>query len=286
LNRAGIEGSCGAKLCSGESTKEGPQPGGFDDGDMEALLKEPEVNRDVWGPAALEQRRERTRQHLASIAARCESWIKRNRYYYELLSRLLRFLVEPEKNVLSICCGTGNLLNAVRPSTGKIRGHRLVDDEQAAYEYWLRRATACAEAEQAYGPQVIYRMRYVDLVDQPERAMRSLLDFFGERYAAECLELLAQRINSANVRPDFDEREAGTNAKTVEQARQLSEQLQKSPQPCEASPEVAAKLEADFERQVEYHATLDAKLNDATTLIRHLQEQSELRDTLAAAGQM
>jgi SAM-dependent methyltransferase len=119
LNRAGIEGSCGAKLCSGESTKEGLQPGGFDDGDMEAVLKEPEVNRDVWGPAALEQRRERTRQHLASIVARRESWIKRNRYYYELLSRLLRFLVEPEKNVLSVRCGTGNLLNAVRPRNGK-----------------------------------------------------------------------------------------------------------------------------------------------------------------------
>jgi 2-polyprenyl-3-methyl-5-hydroxy-6-metoxy-1,4-benzoquinol methylase len=119
LNRAGIEGSCGAKLCSGESRKEGLQPGGFDDGDMEAVLKEPEVNRDVWGPAALEQRRERTRQHLASIAARRESWIKRNKYYYELLSRLLRFLVEPEKNVLSVRCGTGNLLNAVRPSSGK-----------------------------------------------------------------------------------------------------------------------------------------------------------------------
>ena len=93
--------------------------GRIDECSMEAVLNECETNRDVWGPAALEQRRERTRKHLASIASRRESWIKRNRYYYELLTRLLQFLVEPEKKVLSVRCDTGNLLTAVRPSNGK-----------------------------------------------------------------------------------------------------------------------------------------------------------------------
>jgi 2-polyprenyl-3-methyl-5-hydroxy-6-metoxy-1,4-benzoquinol methylase len=73
----------------------------------------------TWGAAALEQRRERTRDHLIKIAARREDWINRNKYYYELLHRLLRFLVEPQKKVLSVRCGTGNLLAAVRPSRGK-----------------------------------------------------------------------------------------------------------------------------------------------------------------------
>jgi SAM-dependent methyltransferase len=86
---------------------------------MEAVLNEREANKEVGGPVALEQRRERTRKHLASVASRRESWIERNRYYYELLSRLLRFLVEPEKRVLSVRCTTGNLLAAVRPSNGK-----------------------------------------------------------------------------------------------------------------------------------------------------------------------
>ena len=72
-----------------------------------------------WGPAALEQRRERIRDHLANIAPRREGWVKRNAYYYGLLSRLLRFLVEPQKNVLSVRCSTGNLLAAVKPGTGK-----------------------------------------------------------------------------------------------------------------------------------------------------------------------
>jgi len=73
----------------------------------------------VWGTAALEQRRQRTREHLAKIAPRRESWITSNKYYYELLARLLRFLVEPQKKVLSVRCDAGNLLAAVRPGGGK-----------------------------------------------------------------------------------------------------------------------------------------------------------------------
>ena len=86
---------------------------------MEAALNEPEAKRGTWGPAALEQRRERTRNHLAKIAVRREGWINRNRYYYELLNRLLSFLVEPQKRVLSVRCDTGNLLAAVQPVKGK-----------------------------------------------------------------------------------------------------------------------------------------------------------------------
>ena len=86
---------------------------------MEAVLNEPEAKKSTWGPAALEQRRERSRNHLAKIAGRREGWIDRNRYYYELLNRLLRFLVEPQKRVLSVRCGTGNLLANVQSTEGK-----------------------------------------------------------------------------------------------------------------------------------------------------------------------
>jgi SAM-dependent methyltransferase len=89
------------------------------DRSMEAVLNEPELKTGAWGPAALEQRRERTRNHLAKIAFRREGWIDRNRYYYDLLNRLLRFLVEPQKRVLSVRCGTGNLLAVVQPIKGK-----------------------------------------------------------------------------------------------------------------------------------------------------------------------
>jgi SAM-dependent methyltransferase len=89
------------------------------DTSMEAVLNEPEGKKGTWGPAALEQRRERSRNHLAKIAGRREGWIDRNRYYYELLNRLLRFLVEPQKRVLSVRCGTGSLLAVVQSAEGK-----------------------------------------------------------------------------------------------------------------------------------------------------------------------
>jgi SAM-dependent methyltransferase len=73
----------------------------------------------IWGQAALEQRRERTREQLAQIAPRREDWITSNRYYYKLLARLLRFLVQPQKRVLSVRCDIGNLLAAVEPRAGK-----------------------------------------------------------------------------------------------------------------------------------------------------------------------
>ncbi|MDQ3200261.1 MAG: glycosyltransferase [Verrucomicrobiota bacterium] len=78
----------------------------------------PEVIRESWGPAALEERRQRTAQHLSELAERRAYWIDNNRYYYNLLSRLLRFLVEPGKSVLSVRCGPGDLLAAVRPARG------------------------------------------------------------------------------------------------------------------------------------------------------------------------
>jgi SAM-dependent methyltransferase len=86
---------------------------------MGVSLNETASSIEAWGIAALDQRRKRTQEHLAAIAPRRETWIKQNKYYYDLLGRLLRFLVEPQKKVLSVRCGTGNLLAAVRPSDGK-----------------------------------------------------------------------------------------------------------------------------------------------------------------------
>jgi hypothetical protein len=69
-----------------------------DRGRADTLLSHGEPNTQRWGPAALEQRRERTRDHLAKIAGRRETWIKRSRHHYGLLNRLLRFLMEPQKS--------------------------------------------------------------------------------------------------------------------------------------------------------------------------------------------
>jgi len=86
---------------------------------MSRSLNQCEPKAESWGLATLDQRRVRTQKHLAQIAARREVWINRNKYYYELLGRLVRFLVEPKKNVLSVRCSTGTLLAAVNPRRGK-----------------------------------------------------------------------------------------------------------------------------------------------------------------------
>jgi hypothetical protein len=153
---------------------------------------------------------------------------------------------------------------------------RLVANEQAAYEYWLRRTTCCIEAEEAYGPRVVHRMRYSDIVRQPESAMRSLLDFLGERYTSQCLEPLATRINSSNVPADFNPSDPATDPALVEQARQLSDRLQSSPQPGEALAQVAEKLETEFNQRIEYLYDLSAKYSEAQQLIAKLQKECEL----------
>jgi len=72
----------------------------------------------AWGPKALQLQNERNRKHQSTWAARRAKWVRRNRYYYECLKRLLRHLVEPGKRVLNIRCQTGFLLDALQPSYG------------------------------------------------------------------------------------------------------------------------------------------------------------------------
>jgi hypothetical protein len=160
----------------------------------------------------------------------------------------------------------------------------LVANEQEAYEYWLRRVNCCVEAEQAYGPDVVYRMCYSDMAERPESAMRSLLDFLGEPYSAQCLEPLAQRINSSNVPVDFNPSDPSTDLTVVERARQLSDELQSSPQPCEASREGAKKLEAEFNQRVQYFANLNTRYSDAEQLIVKLRKECEALKRAADGG--
>ena len=70
-------------------------------------------------------------------------------------------------------------------------GIHLVANEEEAYRYWIRTVSACLMAERAYGPNVVHRIRYADLIDNPESTMRSLLEFLGEPYTARCLEPLS-----------------------------------------------------------------------------------------------
>lgn len=70
------------------------------------------------GPQALRAQNEINREQQSRFAATRAGWIRRNRYYYDCLRRLLRHLIEPGKRVLNIRCQTGFLLDALQPGYG------------------------------------------------------------------------------------------------------------------------------------------------------------------------
>jgi hypothetical protein len=134
-------------------------------------------------------------------------------------------------------------------------GIQLVANEEDAYKYWLRTVRGCLKAEKAYGPRVVYRLRYTALVESPELALRSLLDFVGEPYSAKCLDPLSQRINSSNVPPDFKPDDSRTDPLIVEEARRLSTEIEQTSQRTEHSPAAADELEAEFDARIKHMAT-------------------------------
>src|SRR6266700_3317723 len=153
-----------------------------------------------------------------------------------------------------------SLLNFDRLGEGS-----LVANEQQAYEYWLRTVKACLKAERAYGRQIVHRLQYSDLINNPESALRSVLKFLGEPYVPACLEPLQVRINSSNVPASFDASDPQTDPSLVEQAMRLSTEVEKTPQPPEASPAAFDEMEAAFNERVQYVATLDSEYQKKIT---------------------
>jgi hypothetical protein len=139
----------------------------------------------------------------------------------------------------------------------RVAGVHLVPNEQEAYSYWFRAVSACIQAERAYGPNVVYRIRYGDLIDDPELAMRSLLAFLKEPYEARCLEPLKEQINSSGVPADFRAKCSATDPALVEKASRLCGELAQSSQPVEASSAAADEMDIAFQERVRYVATLE-----------------------------
>jgi hypothetical protein len=160
----------------------------------------------------------------------------------------------------------------------RVDGSSLVANEQEAYNYWFRAVSSCLLAERAYGPRVVFRLRYSDFVSAPESAMRSLLNFLGEPYAAECLAPLTKRINSSNVPDDFKIGDPATDAALVERATRLCAQLVETPQPSEASLAAAQELEAAFAERVQYVASVDSEYCRALQIITALKKENAERE--------
>lgn len=184
----------------------------------------------------------------------------------------------------------------------RVSGSRLVANEEEAYNYWLRCVKACLKAEQAYGPDVVHRLLYSTLVENPESAIQSVLSFVGEPYSATCLEPLAERINSSNVPPDFKSDDTATDPTIVEEARRLWVEIEQTEQSKEPSAAAADELEMAFqelclrretieqeltnqiERQEEHYTAAIAKLeqNNKNRLAKQLREIRQLVGMLDA----
>jgi hypothetical protein len=139
----------------------------------------------------------------------------------------------------------------------RLAGVKLVANEQEAYDRWYRAVSACLLAEEAYGPQIIFRLQYSELVNEPDVSLRALLDFLGEPYAAECLLPLRERINSSNVPADFKLGDPDSDPEIIERAIRLNAEISTSPQPSASSAIAADKLDTEFKQRVQYVAALD-----------------------------
>ncbi len=69
--------------------------------------------------------------------------------------------------------------------------------EDEAYRTWARMVDACMLAEEALGPERVLRVRYEDIVTDPQEVLRRCLAFAGEEFHSECLLPLREKINSS-----------------------------------------------------------------------------------------
>ncbi|MBA7526722.1 Undecaprenyl-phosphate 4-deoxy-4-formamido-L-arabinose transferase [subsurface metagenome] len=56
--------------------------------------------------------------YFEELAPKRDRWKKRNRLYHKILEKHYSFIIPEGSNVLEVGCGTGDLLNAVKPSVG------------------------------------------------------------------------------------------------------------------------------------------------------------------------
>jgi len=97
---------------------------------------------------------------------------------------------------------------------------------------------------------VIHRIRYTNLVNDPEPTIRSLLDFLEEPYHDRCLEPLELRINSSTVPADFETHGTAADPALVAEAMQLSDKVEASGQPANASQTAADEMDSAFQDRV------------------------------------
>jgi hypothetical protein len=111
--------------------------------------------------------------------------------------------------------------------------------EDDAYECWLEATRECLELELAFGSERVLRVHYDDLTASPERTLRALFSFIGERFSAESLRPVeaAPVADSGSVSSQLNDRR---HTKVRRDAYLLMELLRREPPPAYARDAAAA----------------------------------------------
>lgn len=157
------------------------------------------------------------------------------------------------------------------------QGQRVVSNEAEAYSYWQRTVSACVEAEQAYGSEVVLRIHYRDLVHSGEATLRRCFAFLDEPFSQACLEPLGTRINSSRVSDDFDPFDSATDPNIREISRELSRRLLADERPC-CAPDYRKMeaLEQDFVARARHMTRASADLNKALVCLAEADRELAL----------
>jgi hypothetical protein len=109
-----------------------------------------------------------------------------------------------------------------------------------AYGEWHRIMQDCVRAERAFGSDTVLRLRYDDLVSNPESILRRTLAFLGEHFRSACVEPIRYLAGESSVEPDTAGEES--DSPVIAEAIAFSDELFS-----EANPEWEPNLDLQVE---------------------------------------
>ena len=167
-----------------------------------------------------------------------------------------------------------------------VAGFDLVKDERDAYDYWLRAIDYCVRAEQTFGTEIVMRLRFSDLIGEPDKTLRTCLEFLNESYSAACLDPLKKKINSSNVPVDLHPQPNPDNVELIARARRVSVELLAGLPASNFDQLTGQSLDADFAERVEFYAQLEAERDGVIEkLVRIRGEKEQMAAALLAADE-
>ncbi|MGD9082834.1 MAG: class I SAM-dependent methyltransferase, partial [Desulfobacterales bacterium] len=63
-------------------------------------------------------KKDKIRKRFDTLAEKRQYWRNRNKYYYSDQEKYFQFLIPKGLSILELGCGTGDLLNALKPGRG------------------------------------------------------------------------------------------------------------------------------------------------------------------------